>query len=720
MTGKPSEVIFENKRLEDTKALAEEQIKQARQRNEKNRKAIIEAKKDLRENTSHSMMNLSTSEDFEALAELNQYAGAVTEKIVDYEEVEQNIQRLEKLIQSPYFARIDFKFEDENTVEKIYIGRSSLKDDKTYEMYVYDWRSPIASVFYRFITGAVFYDAPGGRIKGDVSLKRQYEIQNGKLEFFFDADVQIVDEFLRKLLSQNASPKMKAIVETIQREQDVVIRDMESDLMMVQGVAGSGKTSIALHRAAYLMYQGLSAKLKAENILILSPNPLFEQYISNVLPELGESNVTTVVFEDIMGCIMNRKDLQTKNRFLESMITDTERRAILKRSIEFKTSCRFMELLDRFLEEIPRRWIHFEDIYYEGQCIIRKERLKEKVLGRTEIPLGLKLKQLEEFIRESVRIQKNAKAMRAERGRISQISRQFTELDLRDLYSRIFEDREYFWRLAEGLGFDDSAEEILEHTREHLDSGKLPYDDAFAIFYLHLKIYGSGRYKSVIHVIIDEAQDYYPLQYEMIRLLFPNARFTVLGDINQTLLKREDLTLYDQVRIRLKKKKASLSVMDKSFRCTSEILNYSLRFISQRPEVKSFNRSGDLPQIRMAPDEASLCNLLEEEIAVCIQKGYQSVGLICKSEKNAAAIHRNLKKDIDIQLIQNNTAASLQGIFVIPSYMSKGLEFDAVLICDADAGNYYTEEDKNILYIACTRALHRLTLLGTGEASPLL
>ena len=209
------------------------------------------------------------------------------------------------MIKSPYFARIDFKFDDEDEFEKIYIGRSSLRKNSYQEMYVYDWRSPIASIFYRFMTGEAFYDAPCGRVTGELNLKRQYEIKNGKLEYFFDSDVQIVDEFLRQLLSQNTTAKMKAIVETIQHEQDVVIRDMENDLLMVQGVAGSGKTSIALHRAAYLMYQGLQTKLSANNIMIISPNSIFEQYISNVLPELGEDNVISSVFEDILSALLN-------------------------------------------------------------------------------------------------------------------------------------------------------------------------------------------------------------------------------------------------------------------------------------------------------------------------------------------------------------------------------------------------------------------------------
>ena len=214
-----------------------------------------------------------------------------------------------------------------------------------------------------------FYDAPCGRVTGELNLKRQYEIKNGTLEYFFDSDVQIVDEFLRQLLSQNTTAKMKAIVETIQHEQDVVIRDMENDLLMVQGVAGSGKTSIALHRAAYLMYQGLQTKLSANNIMIISPNSIFEQYISNVLPELGEDNVISSVFEDILSELLNGRKIQSRNDFLENLIVNSKYKEISRNSIEFKTSSFFREILDQFLIDIPRQWIEFEDVYYEENAL---------------------------------------------------------------------------------------------------------------------------------------------------------------------------------------------------------------------------------------------------------------------------------------------------------------------------------------------------------------
>ena len=381
MGNKQLEKECEEKRLKQTISLAKEQLKQAKATAEKKKSEIVEAKKEVRENTTHSITSLCTSDGFEALVELSQYINPVTDKIVDYEEEEHKIVLLENMIKSPYFARIDFKFDDDKEFEKIYIGRSSLKKNSYQEMWVYDWRSPIASIFYRFMTGKAFYDAPCGRVTGELRLKRQYEIKNGALEYFFDADIQIVDEFLRQLLSQNTTTKMKSIVETIQREQDIVIRDMENDLLMVQGVAGSGKTSIALHRAAYLMYQGLQTKLSANNIMIISPNTIFEQYISQVLPELGEDNVVSIVFEDILNTLLKGRKIQSRNDLLEKIISNSRYKEVLKNSIEFKMSKLFLEILDRFLYDIPYQWIEFEDIYYEGNCVVNKQILKDKILG---------------------------------------------------------------------------------------------------------------------------------------------------------------------------------------------------------------------------------------------------------------------------------------------------------------------------------------------------
>lgn len=711
-----SELEYELKRLEQTLSIAAKQLEIERQRNEDNKSAIISAKQELREDTAHSIASLWNSEEFEALAELSQYANPITDIITDYEAVKNKIFVLENIIRSPYFARIDFKYDDEDEYEKIYIGRSSLKKDNSYEMDVHDWRSPIASVFYRFVTGEVYYDAPVGRITGEVGRKRQYEINNSKLEYFFDADVQIVDEFLRKLLSQNASSQMKTIVETIQKEQDIVIRDMENDLMMVQGVAGSGKTSIALHRAAYLMYQGLSNKLSANNIMIISPNTLFEQYISNVLPELGERNVISAVFEDIMADIVKIKRIQPRSRFLENLITSQSYRNIIKSSIEFKTSNSFITMLNRLIDDLPERWIDFNDVYYHHQCILTGEAIKGMISERADIPFGIRLMQLEEFVLERMHDVKKERVGRAEKAAMKKELQKFTEPDVLDIYRRLFDDREYFDSLAKDILLGENIDEIIEYTRDNLNANQLYYDDGIVLTYLKLKLYGTDEYRAIKQVVIDEAQDYYPIQYEIFNRMFPNAKFTILGDINQTLEKQEDVSLYERIGKILNKKTVSFVTMDKSFRCTNEILSFSLKFIDKSPDIKSFNRKGDMPQIFAAPNRIAFIHNIADEVEICREKGYRSIGLLCKTEKNALSLYKLIKGKMDVQLIKDESISDLKGVFIMPVYMSKGLEFDAVLICDADDMNYNSSDDKKLLYIACTRALHRLNMFCEGEA----
>ena len=720
MGNNQTEKAFEEKRLAQTISLAEEQLKQAKEAADKKKSEIIEAKKDVRENTEHGITSLYTSDGFEALVELSQYINPVTDKIIDYEEEEHKILLLEKMIKSPYFARIDFKFDDEDEFEKIYIGRSSLRKNSYQEMYVYDWRSPIASIFYRFMTGEAFYDAPCGRVTGELNLKRQYEIKNGTLEYFFDSDVQIVDEFLRQLLSQNTTAKMKAIVETIQHEQDVVIRDMENDLLMVQGVAGSGKTSIALHRAAYLMYQGLQTKLSANNIMIISPNSIFEQYISNVLPELGEDNVISSVFEDILSALLIGRKIQSRNDFLENLIVNSKYKEISRNSIEFKTSSFFREILDQFLIDIPRQWIEFEDVYYEGKCVVSEQILKDKILGRPETPLGIKLEQLEDYILEQIFGTGKGRGHKEEKNLIKQEIQKFIKIDIVELYKILFSNEAYFYSLLQNSNPSQNIKNIWKYTKENLEADSLYYDDAIAIAYLYLKIYGTNKYKNIKQVVIDEAQDYYPLQYEIFNLLFSNAKFTILGDMKQTLAKKEDISFYEQIQKILNKKKSSLIMLDKSFRCTNEILNFSLKFIEKSSQIKSFNRNGDSPKVYIADNSEIFIDEIVKEINLCQEKGFQSICLICKTEKNSIYLFNKIKHKLDIQLIKNGSVSDLQGVFILPVYMSKGLEFDAVLICDADSQNYHDEDDKNLLYVACTRALHKLSLFCENEVSPLI
>lgn len=708
--------------LQETLAIAEKELQTIQKSIEDMEAEMQKEKLEARENITYGIQDMSSPDDFEAFVELSQSMSHVDKMVADYDEYRKRVKMLETLMKTPYFARIDFRFEDGET-EAIYIGRRSLSDRVSKEICIYDWRAPIASVFYRFMTGDAYYDAPCGRIDGELMLKRQFEIKNSKLEYFFDSDRAINDEILRQLLSQNTSPKMKAIVETIQSEQDVVIRDMENDLLMVQGVAGSGKTSIALHRAAYLMYQGTQAGLTADSILILSPNSTFEDYIAGVLPELGEENITSAVFETLLQGILKDRTIQPHYDYLEQMMAKSEGYELAGQSMKLKTSEHFLELLNFYMENLPEYGIEYRDVFYHGKCIITKKQMKEWLLKRPQIPLGSRLRLLQEHIMELAFGTGKKHAPAEEIAAFSMQLQEFLTLDIFELYRSFLASESDYEELVTEVDSAEILDAILKETVDSLEYGPIPYDDAMVLTYLTLKFREKGMQRHIKHVVIDEAQDYYPIQFEIIRLLFPNAKYTVLGDINQTLDKQEDMRFYDQVRGRLHKKKSSLVTLTKSFRCTNEILNFSLRYLEQAPELESFNRSGDSPVFIPSINDAQQAANILREIRTCKEKGYESICLISKSAQDAARLQKLLQQEIqksaDLsekelipKLILNYTDEDLTGVLSLPVYLSKGLEFDAVLVCDADSFHTENEADRKLLYVSCTRALHHLALFG--------
>lgn len=685
--------------------------------------------------------------DIDSLLEASLYLQSLQMQISNYGTSDSKIHRLQKMLDTPYFARVDFQELNEQR-EKIYIGLSTLIDDD-HNIYVYDWRSPISSIYYGFELGEVYYDAPMGRIKGEVFLKRQYEIENRQLKFFFDSDVQIIDSFLKEILSKNASTKMKSIVETIQRDQDMIIRDMKNDLLFVQGVAGSGKTSVALHRVAYLMYQGLNSPLKAQNIIIVSPNTFFAKYISNVLPDLGEDNVKTVVFEDLLYNAFGKdlRQLQTRNQLLEKLITcnNMKEKNIISNSMKFKTSKTFIKILRNFIKYYERRMIPFIDIYYNNHYIFSKGELKSILLNNTnEKPLGIRLKYLEELILEEIRenrVQRISKLENfigsypefifeikemarmisiKESGVLYNNIQDFVKIDYMKLYKELFKNKELFYKLGKGLELPDNIEDIIDYTMENLNSTTSMYEDTLATLFIQIEVEGSREYGDIKQIVIDEAQDYYPIHFEILKSLFYNAKYTVLGDINQTVEKQENISFYDNIQSILQKEKSTLVFMNKSFRCTNEIIEFSSRFIYEDNNLESFNRNGSAPEVIGAKSLKVYKSNLIEEIDKCKSLGYYSIGILCKSIEEAKSLYERLKDKVEINLLYEDSNADIAGVFITPIYMAKGLEFDAIIITGVDEKNYHTNEDKNLLYIGCTRALHRLSLFYLGTKSKLL
>ncbi len=704
---------------------------------------LIASRKEMWENTTHS------STDYDKLSDLNQYLSALQSQTFSYTELEKRIAKYEKMIQSPYFSRIDFTEEGYDDTEKIYIGLFNLMDESTHDIKVYDWRAPISSLYYSSELGPVKYKAPSGIIKGNVSLKRQYKINMGKLEYFFDSNVNIVDEMLMEALSQNMTSKMKTIVETIQKQQDMIIRDLNNDLLVVQGVAGSGKSSVALHRIAFLLYQGLNLKLSANNVVVISPNTLFSKYISNVLPELGEDNISEYTFENIFVKLFdNKMSVKTKSENFENIICaeNENKRSFLRAADEFKGSKIFLTILDRFIKYFERKLIYFEDVYFDGEIIETRELLKAFILSKKlDMPTAKKLKIIENRIMDKVHEKKNSRREKIEKAvnnskqhefEIKAFTRvlaaretssiinklhRFTEFSSYDLYKKLFSDKELFIKLAKGLALPDNIDEIISYTNKSInDPYNIPYADGIAMMYLKVKAEGTDSLNSIKQVIVDEAQDYYPMHYYLLKNLFKEARFTIVGDVNQAVEKISDITFYDEIISIFNLPRSNKIFLNKSYRSSYEISKFSERLLDNGLTTEYFKRNEEKPELIHMKD----INKLEEKMLKDIDKyksqGYNSIAVICKNRNEAASLYFRLRGKINVKLVDYLGEQNITGVIIVPVYLAKGLEFDAVMVYGADDKNYNTVFDKKLLYVACTRALHRLSLYYSEKVSRFL
>ena len=739
--GKHSEEIeYLNEIIDLLKSLLEYETKQL-----ENQKAdLIESRREMWENTTHS------SADFEKLTDFNQYLSALQAQTFTYTELAKRISKHEKMLDSPYFARIDFTEEGYDDIEKIYIGLFNLMDDENHEIKVYDWRAPISSLYYRNEVGPVEYKAPAGLIKGFVSLKRQFKIAKGKMEYFIDSNINILDEMLMVALSKNMTSKMKTIVETIQKQQDLIIRDLYNDLLVVQGVAGSGKSSVALHRIAYLMYQGLNLNLRANNVIVISPNPLFSKYISNVLPELGEENINEYTFENIfLKLFENKLSMKTKSENYENIITaETEElRDFLRKYDEFKGSFVFSKILDRFIEYYEHKLIPFEDIYYNGKVIEKRELAKAFLLsGKLNMPTGKKLKIIERRILEKIRdnrIERRKKIEKAvnklnnhefetmsftrllsakETLALTERLKKFTEFDIFEIYKKLFSDISLFKNIAKGLELPKNIDEIISYTNTALnDPYNLPYADGIALIYLKIKAEGCDLFSDIKQVVVDEAQDYYPIHYQILKYLYKYARFTIVGDINQSIEKSNELSLYDDIISIFNFEKSNKIFLNKSYRSSYEIGKFSTKLLGDENYTEFFKRNEEEPVVFKSNSCSSLQNRIIKTIEKYKTEGFSSIAIICKNRKEASDLYFKLSNKINIKLIDYLDYDSvLEGTLILPVYLAKGLEFDAVIVYQANDKSYNSEFDKKLLYIACTRALHRLSLFYTGKLTKFL
>jgi len=732
----------ENEYLTKTICIIENEIQKESGNLSERKKSLLEARRDMWENAAHHSTELA------GMVEINQHLTEITNQTAKYDNTIKRIQRLEKLSDSPYFGRFDFLEEGSNLVEQIYIGIYNLIESKTNNIYVYDWRAPISSMFYRFEPGKASYKAPCGEISGVVGLKRQYKILDSKLKYFFDCSMRINDEVLQEVLGRNTSTKMKNIVETIQKEQDEIIRDVESELLIVQGVAGSGKTSIALHRIAFLLYEGIDSKLDSNNIIIISPNVIFSKYISSVLPELGEDNVEQITMDEILKKYLeDRFVIETRNKQLETIIgcNDRQRSDFLRQTIEFKGSRTFITILDRWLKYYENNLLEFEDVYYHGVLIQNRQQLKDSFLdNELSIPMVKRLKRLENIILSKINsmLENQLKGFerKAEENEQHEFEtksfsplpsiheskafidnlHKFTEIDYFNIYKRLFDEQNLFHGLTYDLEIPKNIELIILETTTNLKKDKLLYEDALPMLYLKMKIVGENLYPDARQVVIDEAQDYSSMHYEVFRLMFNNARYTVTGDVSQAIEKHAKISMYDEIIKIFNKNNTLKLILNKSYRASYEINSFAQKFLTKKQDFISFERHETRPVIACEKTQEMLEQRIITDIRSYLDQGFETIAVICKTQLQARELYSKISYFSGIILVNTQIDEIEKGVMIVPVYMGKGLEFDAVLVYGVDENNYNSEYDKKLLYIACTRALHRLSIYYTGKKSRLL
>ncbi len=655
---------------------------------------IDEASKEILETKKYIWNNIDQLD----LAEKAANRMAVGEAIDFGEKAKIKKARITKMIQSPYFGRIDFKAFGEGEEKEYYIGIHSFSENRTRKNLIYDWRAPLSSMYYDFEKGKAFYQAPMGKIEGEITRKRQYKIIDSRMEYMLESSLSIGDDILQKELSQTTDEKMKNIVGSIQREQNAIIRDEDTRILIIQGCAGSGKSSIAMHRIAFLLYR-FRGEISAEDILIISPNKVFTDYISNVLPELGEENIPELLFEEIADELMDGKiKFETHSEQMEELLLHEE--DAYENRIREKSSLQFWKQLEEYERLLDNIIFTPNDIEIDGFIISKDELLKRfqsyqnhSVLTRIQLmgkDLIYRLKDLyiENEMKYSAKIATSIK---------KQLSQMLLFKSSMEVYRNFFQHFQ--------------CEELYQEKK------KMEYADVFP--YIYIKLYFEGSkvdLSHVRHLLIDEMQDYSPIQYAIIKKLF-QCKITIMGDRNQNL---NPHSTSSSEKIQTIFPEALCLELNRSYRSTYEITEFS-RKISPSINIIPVKRHGKEVILYESSGEDDEIEQILNAIKEYHQENYHSFAILCKSQKQAMRLYAELKKVTDIvHLLGTREEKFKSGIIITSIQMAKGLEFDQVFIPFVNEENYHTELDRNLLYVATTRAMHKLEVSYTGKLSPLI
>ncbi len=654
--------------------------------------AVDEHAKDVRETAAYLWENKNGMDGMEKLA--------VRKSIAQIALIGENAlakkKRLAKLMRSPYFGRIDFREIQKKQPVPLYIGIHSFFDQEKNQNLIHDWRAPLSGMFYDFELGDAEYEAPSGRVNGMITLKRQYRIREGKMEFMLENALNIHDDVLQKELSRSSSEKMKNIVATIQRDQNAIIRNELSRTLIIQGVAGSGKTSIALHRIAFLLYR-FKDKINSEDILIISPNKVFADYISNVLPELGEERIGETTMEELAQELLEGKyKFRTFSDQVSQLLQKDDEK--YQAGIAFKSGFDFINKLNEFLVYIENEYFKPVD-FRTTRYPVPATYLSEKFETYHRLPLLKRIPQIVNDIVSDMDFYYRYEVNAAERTQIRKtVESMFKTLNLRQIYKDF-----YVW-----LG----KPEMLKQAKGSI----YEYADVFPLIYLKINLEGMKSYQKVKHLVIDEMQDYTPVQYKALSMLFACNK-TILGDINQSV---NPFGSSDTEQLLKVFPGADTVRMVMSYRSTAEITAFAQK-IRYNPELKIIDRHGEQPVIHYCKSDDDETAKIKSLMQSFTNSSFRSLGIICKTQRCAEKLYESLKGlHKRIFVLDTQSVSFFDGVTISSAHMAKGLEFDQVIVPFVNAGNYSTQTDKQMLYVAVTRAMHKLDLTFTHKPSALL
>ena len=600
------------------------------------------------------------------------------------EEKAKLMHRFMKMQDSPFFGRVDFIFDGEDEAETFYIGIGNFAEKTGSVPLIYDWRAPVSGLFYDFDKGPASYQAPAGLIEGEIASKWQYKIRNGKMVYGFESDMMIDDEILKQELGSNSDVQLKNIVRTIQKEQNAIIRNTKDKILVIQGVAGSGKTSIALHRIAYLLYHDRK-NLKSSNILILSPNSVFADYISHILPELGEENIQEMSFDifaykELKGTVVDCEDRfhQIEQR-MEQKDSEAERRN------KEKQSQYFIGLVEGFLVELEDRLMDIRDIEFKGMRKTEQEIIELFYYKFQHLPILARMEAVMEYFIDEYETLYQKDVTEEEKELLTeQFMKMYVTRDLYEIYNWLMEEGGYL--TLPGVPYERRV---------------LAYEDVYPMLYLKHRLDGTKARSNIKHLVIDEMQDYSYLQYVILEGMF-SCKMTILGDKSQTI----DRESQDVMRFlpKIFGKNIRKIVMNKSYRNTVEIAHYAEKIVGDT-NMELFERHGK------EVEEASCISMDEAVEKVCSRvnlgdEGFETAAVITMTEWEAKVLYRKFQEaGMEVSYIDRDSTSFKKGLTVTTFYMAKGLEFDQVFGVSKMWNTGFAGQAK---YICATRALHEL------------